>query len=47
MIGDITAAVLHVLGYTVATPGGAALCACCCILGGVQAIRYLTGGDRL
>lgn len=47
MVSDSVAAVLHILGYSLATPWGAAVAAVALLLGGYKAIDKLTGGKVL
>lgn len=43
MVSNTVLAALHILGYTIATPFGAALVAAAVILGGIAAANKLTG----
>ena len=47
MVANSVAAVLHILGYSIVTPWGAAAAAVALLLGGYKAIDKLTGGKVL
>lgn len=47
MVGNAVAAVLHILGYSIMTPWGAAVAAVAMLLGGYKCIDKLTGGKVL